>query len=336
MSTTVTYKAWGTTQGKDIFLFKLTNPSGAFAEVTNYGATVVSINVPDKYGKPGNTIIGFPTLEGYLDDNCYIGSTIGRYANRISNARFVLNGETHQLEANDGVNSNHSASSGFNSKVFGFEIYDGEGVTFLIHSDDGEGGYPGNLSLRVTYMWTDDNELIISYKSISDKDTYANFTNHAYFNLSNGDLTILDHQLQINAGEMLAATDDYIPTGENIPADRIILDRTNGINSYYILDEDKLEADGFAAKLTDPASGRMLTVNTSYPGIFLYTGDYLNSKHLNLDNRHCQPFEGLCLECQHYPDSMNRPEFPSALLPKHHVYDEHISLKFSLIPDATL
>lgn len=328
MSTTVTYKAWGTTQGKDVFLFTLTNRSGAFVEVTNYGATLVSVNVPDKNGKLGNTIIGFPTLQSYLDDNCYIGSTIGRFANRISNSRFSLNGETYQLEANDGVNSNHSASSGFNSKVFGFEIYEGEGVTFAIHSDDGEGGYPGNLSLRVTYMWTDNNELLISYKSVSDKDTFVNITNHAYFNLSNGDLTILDHQLQINADEVVAAGDDYIPTGEIIPAGPIALDRNKGINSYYILNENETECD---ARLIDPSSGRTLTVNTSYPGIFLYTGDYLNSKHMNLDNRNCQPFEGLCLECQHYPDAINRPEFPSVLLPKHHVYDEFINFKFGVI-----
>lgn len=325
MGTTITYKAWGATQGKDIFLFTLSNSSGAFVDVTNYGAALVSINVPDKTGKPGNTIIGFPTLEAYLDDNCYIGSTIGRYANRISNARFELNGETYLLEANDGPNSNHSASSGFNSKVFGFEVNDDE-LVMVLHSNHGEGGYPGNLNLRVTYKWSNDNELSIQYKAVSDKDTFANFTNHAYFNLSNGDLTILDHQLQINADKMVAAGNDYIPTGEIAAADEIVLDREKGINSYYILNN----AD-FAAKLIDPSSGRTLTVKTSYPGVFLYTGDYLNSKHLNLNNRYCQPFEGLCLECQHYPDAMNRPEFPSALLPKHHVYNEFINYKFGVI-----
>lgn len=325
MSTGITYKAWGTTQGKDIFLFTLSNSSGAFAEVTNYGATLVSINVPDKMGKLGNIIIGFPTLEGYLDDNCYVGSTIGRYANRISNARFTLNGQSYPLEANDGPNSNHSASSGFNSKVFGFEVNDDE-LVMVLHSNDGEGGYPGNLNLRVTYKWSDDNELSIQYKAVSDQDTFVNLTNHAYFNLSNGDLTILDHQLQINADRMVAAGSDYIPTGEMVAADAIILDREKGINSYYILNNID-----FAAKLIDPTSGRTLTVKTSYPGVFLYTGDYLNSKHLNLNNRYCQPFEGLCLECQHYPDAMNRPEFPSALLPKHHVYNEFFNYKFGVI-----
>ncbi|WP_214073767.1 aldose epimerase family protein [Mucilaginibacter sp. dw_454] len=326
MSTTITCKAWGTTQGTDIFLFMLTNSSGAFVEVCNYGATLVSVKVPGKDGKLGNAIIGFPTLESYLDDNCYIGSTIGRYANRVSKSQFTLNEEIYQLEANDGVNSNHSASSGFNSKVFGFEVNDDE-LVMVLHSHDGDGGYPGNLNLRITYKWSDDNELSIRYKAVSDKDTYANFTNHAYFNLSDGDLTVLDHQIQINADKIVAAGGDYIPTGKIIPAAPINLDAEKGINSYYILNDDK----SFAAKLIDQLSGRALTVNTSYPGIFLYTGDYLNSKHLNLNNRYCQPFEGLCLECQHYPDSMNRPEFPSALLPKHHVYDEFITFKFDVI-----
>jgi aldose 1-epimerase len=186
MSTTITHKAWGAVHNQDVFLFRLENSAGAFVELTNYGATLVSINVPDKDGRLSNVIIGFPTLASYLDDSCYIGSTIGRYANRISNAQFNLDGITYQLEANDGVNANHSASSGFNSKVFGFEVNDEE-LVLVLHSNDGEGGYPGNLNLRVTYKWNDDNDLSIHYKAVSDKDTFANFTNHAYFNLSNRD-----------------------------------------------------------------------------------------------------------------------------------------------------
>jgi aldose 1-epimerase len=327
MSTTITHKAWGTTSNKGVFLFKLENSAGAFVEITNYGATIVSINVPDKDGRVGNVIIGFPTLKGYLEDTCYIGSTIGRYANRVSNAQFVLGGTTYQLEANDGVNANHSASSGFNSKVFGFEINDDE-LVLVLHSNDGEGGYPGNLNLRVTYKWSDDNQLSIHYKAVSDKDTFANFTNHTYFNLSNGDLTIADHQLDISANTIFAAGVDYIPTGEIIPAEPVVLDVNKGINAYYILDDEKLAANNYAARLIESSSGRTLTITTSYPGVFLYTGDYLNSNHLNLNGRNCQPFEGLCLECQLYPDAMNRPEFPSVLLKKHQVYDESINFKF--------
>jgi aldose 1-epimerase len=339
MSTTITRKAWGTANGEDIYLFRLQNSTGAFVEITNYGATLVSINVPDKHSKLGNVIIGFPTLEGYLNDTCYIGSTIGRYANRISNARFNLDGTIYQLEINDGINTNHSGASGFNSKVFGFEV-NGDELVMVLHSNDGDGGFPGNLNLRVTYKWSNDNELSIHYKAVSDKNTFANVTNHAYFNLSNGDLTVLDHQLDISAEQIVAAGEDYIPTGEIVPTADINFQgesigkklttesgEITGINSYYILNKSRQ----FAAKLTDESSGRALTVNTSYPGMFFYTGDYLTSKYLNDNNRTCQPFEGLCVECQHYPDSMNRPEFPSAMLPKHHVYDEYINFKFGLI-----
>ncbi|MCC8424750.1 aldose epimerase family protein [Mucilaginibacter sp. UR6-11] len=338
MSTTITRKAWGTAHGEDVFLFTLRNSAGAFVEITNYGATLVSVNVPDRNSTPGNVIIGFPDLDGYLHDTCYIGSTIGRYANRISNAGFDLNGRTYELEANDGVNTNHGGASDFNSKIFGFEINDEE-LVMVLHSNDGDGGFPGNLSLRVTYTWSDLNALNIHYKAVSDKDTFANFTNHAYFNLSNGGLDILDHQLEINAGKIVDAGDDYIPTGKIIPAavlfdntrlgDKIAIKagRPKGINAYYILNNNA----PFAAKLTHPTSGRTLTVTTSYPGMFCYTGDYLNSQYLNTNSRTCQPFEGLCLECQYYPDSMNRPEFPLALLPKHHVYDEFINLKFGLM-----
>jgi len=316
---------WGEHAGEPVYLFKMENADGAYVELTNYGATLVSAVVPDAHGVYNNVVLGFPSLQAYLDDDCYIGSTIGRYANRIGGASFKLDGTTWHLENNDGENTNHGGSNGFNTRVFKYAVT-AEGLFFTIRSSDGDGGYPGSLELTVHYMWTDMNELIISYYASTDKRTIANFTNHAYFNLSDGDLTILDHQLQINADRMVAAGDDYIPTGEIVTADEVILDRERGINSYYILNNTD-----FAAKLIDPSSGRTLTVKTSYPGVFLYTGDYLNSKHLNLNNRRCQPFEGLCLECQHYPDAMNRPEFPSALLPKHHVYNEFINYKFGVI-----
>jgi aldose 1-epimerase len=164
MSTTITRKAWGTAHDEDIYLFRLQKSNCAFVEITNYGATLVSINVPDKSSKLGNVIIGFSTLEGYLNDTCYIGSTIGRYANRISNARFNLEGTTYQLEANDDINTNHSGASGFNNKVFGFEI-NGDELVMVLHSNDGDGGFPGNLNLRVTYTWGDDNALNIHARS---------------------------------------------------------------------------------------------------------------------------------------------------------------------------
>ncbi|GAA4307025.1 galactose mutarotase [Mucilaginibacter gynuensis] len=338
MSTTITRKDWGTHKGENLYLFKLTNSTGAYAEISNYGATLVSVVVPDQHGDQGNVILGFAEAAAYLDDKCYIGSTVGRFANRIGGAKFELNGQTYHLEANDGVNSNHGASSGFNYRVFGFEIVD-DHLVLVLHSNDGDGGFPGSLNLRVTYKWSDDNELSIHYAAVSDQDTIANFTNHAYFNLSEAE-TMLDHRLTISGDTIVDAGEDYIPTGEIKPAAEIefkgdilkeILQQNSGINSFYILNDNDIAANGYAAKLTDETSGRFLEVTTSYSGVFLYTGDYLASQYLNHNNRYCQPFEGLCLECQHYPDSINHPQFPSPVLKKHKVYDEYINFKFGLI-----
>ena len=337
MSTRISKRPWGTFGAEPVFLFTLKNGSGSYVEVSNYGATLVNVVVPDRNAKLGSVILGFSNLEGYLDDSCYIGSTIGRYANRINQARFHLQGKTYKLKANDGVNSNHSGPSGFNCKIYGFEPSDSS-LVLVLHSKDGDGGFPGNLTLRVTYTWSDEQELAIHYQAVSDQDTYVNLTNHAYFNLSNGELSIADHELRIIAGQILAASTDHIPTGEILPADTAAFkgdnfkqgnQRIKSVNSYYILNKDS--AEGFAAQLSAASSGRTLTVRTSYPGIFLYTGDYLSSQHLNHSGRTCRPFEGLCLECQHYPDSMNQTKFPSALLPKHHVYNESIHFKFGLL-----
>lgn len=338
MSTNITHTKWGkTSKGESLYLFRLQNSSGAYAEVTNYGATLVKVMVPGADGQLGNVVLGFPTAEGYLADTCYIGSTVGRYANRISNAAFTLEGQTYRLEANNGANSNHGASSGFNYNVFGFEQAD-DHIVFVLHSNHGDGGYPGNLNLRITYRFTEDNELQITYHAVSDRPTIANFTNHAYFNLS-GSANILSHKLSISARNVIEASDDYIPTGKIISAgeielsgeqlkEKICINPSKGINSYYILDDGLVNKNGYAAKLTDEPSGRTLEVNTSYPGIFLYTGDYLNSVYNNHSNRPCQPFEGLCLECQLYPDSINRPEFPQAVLDKHKMYNHYIHFKF--------
>lgn len=341
MSTIITRTDWGSTgNNESLYLFRLQNSSGAYVEVTNYGATLVSAVVPDRAGKLGHAVTGFPSAQAYLGDTCYIGSTIGRYANRISNASFTLNGETFHLEANDGINSNHGASSGYSYRVFGFEIID-DHIVFVLHSNDGDGGYPGNLALRVTYAWTDDNELQITYNAVSDKDTIANFTNHAYFNLSGSQSKIFNHKLTISANTVVEADGNYIPTGKIISAGDIGFNGQQvkdvigtptepgkGVNSFYITDDELVAQNGFAAKLADEKSGRTLEVNTSYPGVFLYTGDYLTSTHPTHIGQPCHYFEGLCLECQHYPDSINRPEFPQAILPKHKTYKEHIHFKF--------
>jgi aldose 1-epimerase len=324
MSSSISRKSWGNYKNKDIYLFRIENENGAFVELTNYGATVVSIVVPDKNNWLGNVILGFPELQGYLDDTCYLGSTVGRFANRIGGASFNLDGVDYILEANDHGNSNHSASTGFNSKVFDY-IIDDDLLIFRILSEDGEGGYPGNLTLEVCYQWTLDNTLLITYTAVTDQKTVVNITNHCYFNLSVTGHNSLNHRLTINAESMLEASADYIPTGRIIKTNATQLKDLKAINTCYILNEQ-----GAAAMLTDPNSGRKLEISTSYPGLMLYTGDYLESQYNGHSGKPYKPLDGLCLECQYYPDSPNHSNFPSTILEPDHLYQESITYKFSI------
>jgi aldose 1-epimerase len=344
MAIEITSVPWGFHENKELFLFKLKNDFGAYVEITNYGGTVVSIVVPDKTQQFENVVVGFPSFDGYLADTCYIGSTIGRYANRISSAKFELDGITYNLEANDGNNSNHGGFSGFNRKIFRPQIKDNT-LTMTLLSQDGDGGYPGNLELVVTYVWNSNNELLIKYEATTDKNTIANFTNHSYFNLSAFKSKIIDHRLSINATYVLSSWEDCTPTGAIIPVkengfdDNILRDKfkvnnghIEGLNMFYIMDKSK---DGAllneGATLTDEVSGRILQVYTTYPGIFLYTGDHLSSTNLNHGSQLCVPFDGLCLECQKYPDSINHYNFPEAVLSKGQIYNESILFKFGIV-----
>lgn len=343
MSTSrITSIPWGRYNGEEIYLFRIENSQGSFVELTNYGATVVSIVVPDRQGKPGNVVLGFPTLEGYLNDSCYIGSTVGRIANRIGGAKFRLDGNTYHLEPNDGVNTNHGGINGFNSKVFQFSVSENV-VSFSVSSNDGEGGYPGTLQFRVDYSWSDDHALSIHYFAITDKKTIANFTNHAYFNLSAGQQNIFDHELTLSARERLESGRDYIPTGRVIPVtdqsfdhhrikDRITMrdGKMSGANFYYIRDNYRQKEDEPLCTLIDPRSGRVLEVFTTYPGVQLYTGDYLESSYPGHSSQPYKPFDGVCLECQYYPDSANHLHFPSTVLDVGQVYHEHIRFRFSV------
>jgi aldose 1-epimerase len=341
----ITKKTWGRYKDKEVYLFRLRNSSGAYVELTNYGAAIVAIAVPDAGGTLGQVILGFNSLQGYLNDQCYIGSTIGRFANRIANSTFSINGEAFYLQANDNGNSNHGGANGFNFEVFDVDLLD-DAIEFRFLSADGEGGYPGNLSLSVVYRWTEDNRLEIDYKAVCDKDTIANFTNHAYFNLSSLAMGITDHILTIPAAAILEADENYIPTGRVISGGvkafsddmiagklQLIDERLTGLNDYYIIDGEPAAKDGLrtAAVLAEKKSGRQMTVYTTYPGLMLYTGDYLSSKEPGLLSKKYKPFDGLCLECQYYPDAPNHPDFPSAILPAGKPYTEKIAYQFGLI-----
>lgn len=332
MTENISKKIWGEAEsGEIIYLFRLENDDASYVEITNYGAAIVSVVVPDRHGKLDHVVLGFPKASAYLEDSCYLGSTIGRYANRISKARFELNGNTFQLEPNDGLNVNHGGLTGYNKRIFEVEIKNNALVMSLL-SPDGDGGFPGNLELEIVYSWHNDHTLSIQYNAVSDQDTPANFTNHAYFNLTGFGGTILKHKLNLSSVRIAQIDEDYLPTGRIIEADNVKFhhEMIAGVNEYYILDDQLVAENGYAAKLTDEQSGRSLKVMTSYPGLFVYTGDFLNSKQLNHHHNKCEPYGGLCLECQHYPDSINRVEFPTAITGPKKPYHEFITFKFGL------
>jgi aldose 1-epimerase len=333
--------SWGFYQGKEIVLCRLTNDAGAYIEITNYGATLVSVVVDDKEGNPGNVVLGFPSFEGYLADSCYIGSTIGRFANRIGDARFTLDGIQYRLDRNDGVNCNHGGFRGFHASVFDYYV-EHDQVRFTTTSKDREGGFPGNIRLSVTYSWNNRQELAIQYVAETDKLTVMNFTNHAYFNLSATSGNIFEHELVIHSKSILETREDHVPTGRIIPAGdktfrrNAIWERINtrhgdvsGLNTYYIFDAQRNKEDSVCL-LTDKHSGRTMEVFTTYPGVQLYTGDFLTSSSLNNHGSRFSPFKGLCMECQFYPDSPNHGHFPSTVVVPGQVYNEMITLRFGI------
>lgn len=342
LSENISRVAWGYYAGKDIYVFRFTNAQGSYVELTNYGATLVSVVVPDAKGVSGNVVLGFPSLAGYLHDQCYIGSTIGRFANRIGGARFILNGKVYSLDPNDNGNTNHGGYRGFHAQVFDYALQD-NGIVFTLSSVNGEGGFPGNVQLKVSYSWSDDQQLQIVYEATTDQATVLNLTSHAYFNLSACRYNILDHHLQIASSDVLETTNQYIPTGRILPAgkyafenetrigDKIITESHNpaGLNHYYIFNSGQQENTA-VCRLHDLDSGRVLEVYTTYPGVQVYSGDFLSSVSQTHHAEAYKPFAGVCLECQYFPDSPNHTHFPSTILTPDKPYREKIIYRFSV------
>jgi aldose 1-epimerase len=335
----ISYQQWGEHAGCQVYLFKLQSAGGAYVELTNYGATLVSAVVPDRAGNLENVVLGYRTMADYVNDKCYLGSTIGRFANRIGEAKFSLEERVYQLQANDGINTNHGGNKGFNTRIFDYTIAD-DAVSFTYLSKDGEGGFPGNLTLIVAYRFNDANQLTINFNAVTDAVTIANFTNHAYFNLSAKGDGVFDHTLNVYADELLDVDSGYIPTGivkpvgdrgfngEAVRCKMMVNENAiNGFNDCYIL---KNTMPAPAAMLTDPASGRQLTVYTTYPAMMFYTGDHLDCEADGNFNRPYKPFDGLCLECQYYPDSPNHEHFPSTVLNPGEEYNHTIVYKFGV------
>ena len=321
--------------GKDVILFRITDKSGAYAEVTNYGATLVSVCVPDKDGNMENIVLNYPNISEYLTDTCYLGSTIGRFANRIANAQFKLNGKTYGLDKNDGENSNHSGYSGFHQKIFEAEIRE-DVLALRTHSPDGEGGFPGNMEVEIHFSFQN-NILTIKYIAQSDTETVFNPTCHAYFNLSSGrKKSVLQHELKINSAEYLETDNNFLPTGKIMPvAGAFDFTQYRSIGEMATKKQDVLK--GFntcfpipdngkprpMASVKELTSGRAMTVSSDMPGILLYTGDYLCGNHA--------PFDGLCLEAQFYPDAPNQKHFPECTIKPGTQYEHIILISFNLI-----
>ena len=307
-------------EGQEVALLRISNSSGAYAEVTNIGASIVSIVVPDKKGILSNVVLRYDKLEDYLSDTFYLGGTIGRYSNRVSNARFLMDGVVYNLDKNDGENSNHGGFNGLNKQIFNYHI-NNESVAFHIESPDGEGGFPGHLKLRVTYSFSESNELKIEYNIVSDKRTPVNFTNHAYFNLSGKKNEIFSNQLKVNTKKYLETNNQFLPTGKILDIKKSAFDFSDyktieemaslkkdnleGYNTYFIK-QDNTKA---LASVKDITSGRVLDVYSTMPGILFYTGDFLSDQFL--------PFQGLCMEAQYYPDGVNHKDFQSCILLPH-------------------
>jgi len=327
--TGVTQKDWGEFDGKKVSLFTLTNKNGVQVKITNYGGAVTSWITPDKNGNKSSIIIGFDSLQSYLRKPPYFGALIGRYGNRIGNAKFTLDGKAYQLAANDGKNSLHGGNKGFDKVVWDASIADTSTPALTLHymSKDGEEGYSGNLHVTVQYTLTDNDELKIEYNAETDKPTPVNLTNHSYFNLT-GDAsnTILNHTLMIDADNYTPVDSTLIPTGEIKSVKRTPFDFTapqkigshidsvkGGYDHNWVLNR-KDSSLKLVAVLSDSLSGRKLEVYTTEPGLQFYTGNFLDGKFINHDGKPINQHTALCMETQHFPNSPNQPKFPSTIL----------------------
>jgi len=344
-----------TASGQTISLFTLTNTHGLEARIMNYGGIVVSLKVPDRQGHLDDIVLGFDSPDGYATTSQYFGALIGRYANRISKGRFALNGVEYKLAANNGVNHLHGGVNGFNKALWDanpLETSSGDALELAYLSKDGEEGYPGNLSVKVIYSLTNKNELKMEYSATTDKDTVVNLTQHSYFNLAgHGRGDILKHELMINAERFTPVDAGAIPCGElrsvkGTPFDftrpmpigsRIAqhdeqLNFTRGYDHNWVLAE-KPGSLRKAAVVYEPTTGRVMDVLTTEPGIQLYTGNYLDGSKIGKDRRPYQLHSGFCLETQHYPDSPNKPEFPSTTLKRGARYRTTTIYRFSTMTE---
>lgn len=340
-----------TTFGPGIDLYTLKNKKGMEVAITNYGGVVVSLKVPDNKGRSGDVVLGFDDGAGYLNHNTNFGALIGRYGNRIAHGRFTLNGVTYTLARNNGENHLHGGIKGFNKVIWQAKDVsgkDGQALQLTYLSKDGEEGYPGNLSVTVVYTLTAKNELKIAYTATTDKDTIVNLTNHSYFNLAGeGEGNILDHRITFKADRFTPVDGGLIPTGElrSVKGTPFDFSKSTAIGARINQDDEQLKIGrgydhnfvlnsgggklALAAIVEEPKSGRVMEVWTTEPGIQFYTGNFLDGSLRGKGGKAYQQRYALCLETQHFPDSPNKPSFPSVVLKPGGRYTTITVYKFS-------
>jgi aldose 1-epimerase len=328
-----------TGDGRRVDAYTITNARGLELRAVTYGGVILSLRTPDRAGRLDDIVLGFDSLDDYVGDSPYFGAIVGRYGNRIAGGRFVLGGTTYQLATNDGAHHLHGGRRGFDKVVWDAEPFDGPrraGIVLSYTSPDGDEGYPGTLAVRVTYALTDDNELVVDYYATTNHPTHVNLTQHTYFNLAgDGTRDVLDHEVTLFAARYTPVDVTLIPTGEIALVEGTPLDfRTptaigaridqphpqlrNGLgyDHNFVLDRDGA-AFTRAARVTEPATGRVLDVHTTEPGLQLYSGNFLGHGSAGVrgkSGRVYGPRYGFTLETQHFPDSPNKPHFPSTVL----------------------
>ncbi len=332
-----------TYNGQDIFVYRLENANGNVVAVTNYGATVMNIVVPDKSGVKADVNLGFDTVEKYFECSTFFGCSVGRVANRIAGGRFVLNGKAYTLACNENPYSHlHGGNIGFDKVVWEGKI-DGDRLKLKYVSADGEEGYPGELTATAIFSWSDMNELSIAYEATSKADTIVNLTNHSYFNLSGAEENILDHELTLQSTSYTPVDGHLIPTGEILPIKGTPFDFTaphtigerigsahpqmllgHGYDHNFVIDGQGMR---LFAKVYDKKSGRVMEVFSDQPAVQLYTGNFLGDIKGKKDYHHRW---GMCLETQNYPDAVNHENFPSSVLKAGEKYQVTTVFRFSV------
>lgn len=348
----ITKEAFGKADGKEVSLYTLTNDNGMQVKITNYGGIVVSIIVPDRSGEMADIALGYDSVEGYVAKTPYFGAIIGRYGNRIGNAKFTLEGKEYTLAKNDGPNNLHGGVKGFDKVIWNAKPVkekDTVGLILTYLSKDGEEGFPGNLDVKVVYTLTNKNELKIENTATTDKTTIVNLTHHSYFNLKghgNGDIT--DHVLVLNADNFTPTDNTAIPTGEIANVKGTPMDFTNPTVIGERIDNDyeqlkfaggydhnwvvnrKGKALQYMAKVSEPSTGRAIEVYSTAPGVQFYSGNFLDGTITGKDGKVYNHRFGLCLEPQNYPDTPNKPNFPQCTLKPGETYKHDIVYKFTV------